>query len=95
MADAKDGMGKVKLYDTIDWFARVKKGSKVDSPSWSYANRMLTMLRYTYADAGGLIEELDRDWGTTIRCPEDSDASPSPDQPPKVLQLRRAESPGE
>jgi hypothetical protein len=52
-------------------------------------DRVLTNLRYSYEDAGGIIEDLDRDWGTTVRCAGASNAAPGPRQ---VLPFRKSGS---
>jgi hypothetical protein len=47
--------------------------------------RQLINLRYSYKEAGGIIEDLDRDWGSTCRPLA---ASPST-EPRQVLPFRQ------
>ena len=51
----------------IDELVYRKKKLDLDSPERQLINRILTGLRYSYEDAGGIIEDLDRDWGATCR----------------------------
>jgi hypothetical protein len=37
----------------------------------------MTGLRYSYEEAGGIIEDLDFDWGATVRLADDAQ-SPRP-----------------
>ena len=50
---------------------------------------MLTKLRYSREDAGGIIEDLDFDWGATCRRLPASPAT----EPRQVLPFRRSGSP--
>ena len=59
----------------IDELVYRKKKLDLDSPERQLIDRILTGLRYSYEDAGGIIEDLDRDWGATCRPLA---ASPSP-----------------
>jgi hypothetical protein len=47
----------------------------------------LIVLRYSCEEAGGIIEDLDRDWGTTFRRP--ALVLPSTEPRPKVLPFRK------
>ena len=77
------------LEQTIDALVKRKRAALVDSAEWHLANNALIALRYSYEEAGGIIEDLDRDWGTTFRRP--AVASPSTEQQPKVLRFRTSE----
>jgi hypothetical protein len=44
-----------------------KKELDIDSPEYQLINRMPTKLHYSREDAGGIIEDLDYDWGSTFR----------------------------
>jgi hypothetical protein len=55
------------LEQTIDALVYRKKKLDLDSPERQLINRILTGLRYSYEDAGGIIEDLDRDWGAPCR----------------------------
>jgi len=55
------------LEQIIDDLVYRKKKLDLDSPERQLINRILTGLRYSYEDAGGIIEDLDRDWGATCR----------------------------
>jgi hypothetical protein len=68
-----------------------KKALDLDSPERKFINRILTGLRYSCEEAGGIIEDLDFDWGATCRP-----LTASPAQGPRrVLPIRKAESPRE
>ena len=54
------------LEQTIDALVHRKKKLDLDSPERQLVI-VLTGLRYSYEDAGGIIEDLDRDWGSTAR----------------------------
>ena len=77
------------LEQTIDALLYHKKKLDLDSPERQLINRILTGLRYSYEDAGGIIEDLDRDWGATVRLADDTQA-PQPTDP-QVLPFRRSE----
>jgi hypothetical protein len=55
------------LEQTIDALVYRKKKLDLDSPERRFINRILTGLRYSYEEAGGIIEDLDFDWGATCR----------------------------
>ena len=55
------------LEQTIDALVYPKKKLDLDSPERRFINRILTGLRYSYEKAGGIIEDLDFDWGATCR----------------------------
>jgi hypothetical protein len=55
------------LEQIIDDLVYCKEKLDLDSPERRFINRILTSLRYSYEDAGGIIEDLDRDWGATCR----------------------------
>ena len=55
------------LEQTIDALVHRKKNLDLDSPERRFINRILTGLRYSYEEAGGIIEDLDRDSGATCR----------------------------
>jgi hypothetical protein len=57
----------VDLEQIIDDLVYRKKKLDLDSPERRFINHILTGLRYSYEDAGGIIEDLDRDWGATCR----------------------------
>jgi hypothetical protein len=65
------------LEQTIDALVYRKKKLDLDSPERRFINRILTGLRYSYEDAGGIIEDLDFDWGATVRLADDAQ-SPRP-----------------
>jgi len=65
-----------------------KKKLDLDSPERQLINRILTGLRYSYEDAGGIIEDLDRDWGT---CARPLRATPAT-EPRQVLPFRKSGS---
>ena len=66
-----------------------KKKLDLDSPERQLINRILTGLRYSCEDAGGIIEDLDFDWGATVRLADDAQ-SPRPADS-RVLPIRRSE----
>jgi hypothetical protein len=43
-----------------------KKALDLDSPQRKFINRILTGLRYSCDEAGGIIEDLDFDWGALL-----------------------------
>ena len=47
------------LEQTIDALVHRKKNLDLDSPERRFINRILTGLRYSYEEAGGIIEDLD------------------------------------
>ncbi len=56
------------LEKIIDDLVYRKKNLDFDSPEYQLINRILTGLRYSYEDAGGIIEDLDPfGWGATCR----------------------------
>ena len=55
------------LEKIIDDLVYRKKNLDLDSPEYQLINRILTGLRYSYEDAGGIIEDLDFDWGRKLR----------------------------
>jgi hypothetical protein len=59
----------------------------VDSAEWCLANNALIVLRYSCEEAGGIIEDPDRDWGTTFRRP--AFVLPSTEPRPKALPFRK------
>ena len=65
------------LEQTIDAEVYRKKALDLDSPERHCSAN-------SYADADGIIEDLDRDWGATVRC---AGASPAPG-PRQVLPFR-------
>jgi hypothetical protein len=77
----------INLEQTIDDLAYRKRIAPIDSAEWRLANNALIVLRYSCEEAGGIIEDLDRDWGTTFRRP--AVASPSTESR-QVLPFRRA-----
>ena len=67
MAAAKRWIdGYIDLEQTIDDLVYRKKKLDLDSPERQLINRILTGLRYSYEDAGGIIEDLDFDWDLTL-----------------------------
>ena len=74
------------LEKIIDDLVYRKKKLDLDSPEFWFIDRVLTGLRYSYEDAGGIIEDLDRDWGATCRPLASSTAT----GPRQVLPFRRA-----
>ena len=50
------------LEQTIDALVHRKKNLDLDSPERRFINRILTGLRYSYEEAGGIIEDLDFDY---------------------------------
>jgi hypothetical protein len=70
----------------IDDLVDRKKVLDIDSPEYQLINRMLTKLRYSHEDAGGIIEDLDPfGWGATCRRLESTPAT----EPRQVLPFRR------
>ena len=56
------------LEKIIDDLVYRKKNLDLDSPEYQFIDRILTGLRYSYEDAGGIIEDLDPlGWGATCR----------------------------
>ena len=53
------------LEQTIDALVYRKKKLDLDSPERRFINRILTGLRYSCEDAGGIIEDLDFDRGSS------------------------------
>jgi hypothetical protein len=76
----------IDLEQTIADLIDRKKELPEDSAEYQLIERELTGLRYSREHAGGVIEDLDRDWGATCRPLA---ASPSP-EPRQVLAFRRA-----
>ena len=74
------------LEKIIDELVYRKKKLDLDSPEYQLINRILTGLRYSYEDAGGIIEDLDFDWGSTVRLAADVQSPPPTDQ--QVLPFR-------
>jgi hypothetical protein len=74
------------LEQIIDDLVYRKKKLDLDSPERQLIDRILTGLRYSYEDAGGIIEDLDFDWGSTCRPLAASPAT----EPRQVLPFRRA-----
>ena len=74
------------LEKIIDDLVYRKKNLDLDSPEYQLINRILTGLRYSYEDAGGIIEDLDFDWGATCRPLAASPAT----EPRQVLPFRRS-----
>jgi hypothetical protein len=63
-----------------------KKKLDLDSPECRFIDRILTGLRYSYEDAGGIIEDLDPfGWGATCRPHKASPAT----EPRQVLPFRK------
>jgi hypothetical protein len=79
----------IDLEQTIADLVDRKKELDIDSPEYQLINRMLTKLRYSREDAGGIIEDLDFDWGATCRRLPASPAT----EPRQVLPFRRSGSP--
>ena len=79
------------LEQTIDALVYRKRKLDLDSPERQLINRILTGLRYSCEDAGGIIEDLDFDWGATVRLADDAQ-SPRPADS-LVLSFRRSGSP--
>jgi hypothetical protein len=79
--------GYIDLEQTIADLVDRKKALDMDSPEYELINRMLTKLRYSREEAGGIIEDLDPfGWGATCRPHK---ASPST-EPRQVLPFRRS-----
>jgi hypothetical protein len=79
------------LEKVIDDLVHRKKKLDLDSPERQFIDRVLTGLRYSYEDAGGIIEDLDFDWGATVRL-QGSSSSRAPRRR-QVLPFRRSGSP--
>ena len=79
------------LEKIIDELVYRRKLLPLDSPEYQLINRMLTKLRYSREDAGGIIEDLDFDWGATCRRLPASPAT----EPRQVLPFRRSGSPSD
>jgi hypothetical protein len=78
------------LEQIIDDLVYRKKNLDLDSPEYQLINRILTGLRYSYEDAGGIIEDLDPfGWGATCRPLRATPAQ----GPRQVLPFRRSGSP--
>jgi hypothetical protein len=63
----------VDLEKIIDDLVYRKKNLDLDSAEYQFIDRVLTGLRYSYEDAGGIIEDLDT-FGWDATC---SDARPA------------------
>jgi hypothetical protein len=73
------------LEKIIDDLVYRKKDLDLDSPEYQFINRILMGLRYSYEDAGGIIEDLDPfGWGATCRPLAASPAT----EPRQVLPFR-------
>jgi hypothetical protein len=72
------------LEKVIDDLVYRQKNLGLDSPEYQLINRILTGLRYSYEEAGGIIEDLDFDWGATCRPLASSTAT----EPRQVLPFR-------
>jgi hypothetical protein len=73
-----------KIFDDLVYR---KKNLDLDSLDYRLINRMLTTLRHSREDAGGIIEDLDPfGWGATCRPLESTPAQ----GPRRVLPFRRA-----
>jgi hypothetical protein len=88
VAEAKRWIDEyIDLEQTIADLVDRKKELDIDSPEYQLINRMLTKLRYSHEDAGGIIEDLDPfGWGATCRRLEASPAT----EPRQVLPFRRS-----
>jgi hypothetical protein len=74
------------LEQIIDDLVYRKKALDLDSPEYQLINRILTGLRYSREEAGGIIEDLDSfGWGATCRRLE-----ASPPTEGQVLPFRRS-----
>jgi hypothetical protein len=56
----------IDLEQTIADLVDRKKELDLDSPERQLINRMLSKLRSSHEEAGGIIEQVDRDWGATL-----------------------------
>jgi hypothetical protein len=75
------------LEQIIDDLVDRKKALDMDSAEYQLINRILTKLRYSREEAGGIIEDLDPfGWGATCRPLAASPAT----EPRRVLPFRRA-----
>jgi hypothetical protein len=78
----------IDLEQTIADLVDRKKALDIDSPEYQLINRMLTKLRYSREDAGGIIEDLDPfGWGATCRPLAATPAT----EPRQVLPFRAKE----
>jgi hypothetical protein len=76
------------LEKIIDDLVYRKKNLDLDSPEYQLINRVLSGLRYSYEDAGGIIEDLDPfGWGATCGPLASSTAT----EPRQVLPFRAKE----
>ena len=83
--NVSDAMDLEKIIDDL---VHRKKKLDLDSLEYQLINRILTGLRYSYEDAGGIIEDLDPfGWGATCRPLAASPAT----EPWRVLPFRRSE----
>ena len=76
------------LEQIIDDLVYRKKKLDLDSPERQVIDRVLTGLRYSCEEAGGIIEDLDFDWGATVRLVADAQSPRPADQ--QVLPFRIA-----
>jgi hypothetical protein len=76
------------LEQTIAALVKRKTALPVESAERQLIDRELTGRLYSYKDAGGIIEDLDADWGATAGPVETLSAT----EPRQVLPLRRAGS---
>jgi hypothetical protein len=80
------------LEKIIDDLVYRKKNLDLDSPEYQLINRILTGLRYSREEAGGIIEDLDPfGWGATCRPLAATPAT----EPRQVLPFRRSGSPSD
>jgi hypothetical protein len=77
------------LEKIIDDLVYRKKNLDIDSPEHQLIDRELAGLRYSHDAAAGIIEDLDRDWGTSARRLHATPAQ----GPRQVLPFRRAGAP--
>jgi hypothetical protein len=77
--------GYIDLERTIADLIDRKSAAPEDSAERQLLQRQLINLRYSYEEAGGIIEDLDRDWGVIARPLA---ASPST-EPRQVLPFRK------
>jgi len=83
--NVRDAMDLEKIIDDLVYR---KKKLDLDSPERQLINRILTGLRYSFEEAGGIIEDLDFDWGATVRLVADAQSPRPADQ--QVLPFRIA-----
>jgi hypothetical protein len=84
--------GYTDLEQTIDDLVYRKKSLDIDSPEHQFINRVLTGLRYSCEEAGGIIEDLDTfGWGATCRPLAATLAT----EPRQVLPFRKSGSPSD